>query len=157
MDMLSKNLPYILAGISVGGQYALIAIGYTMVYGILRLINFAHGDIFMVAGLMMVYISASGDGVKVVFEARMEWGNLIDNQFKMAEFLGVPNLAQVLDEKCKDGSRGHFITTEEDLIFIDEDGLYDYYNEEFDKKWTPEYRAGHSQATIDIQAIIGKQ
>jgi len=59
MDMLSKNLPYILAGISVGGQYALIAIGYTMVYGILRLINFAHGDIFMVAGLMMVYISAS--------------------------------------------------------------------------------------------------
>ncbi len=59
MDMLSKNLPYILAGISVGGQYALIAIGYTMVYGILRLINFAHGDIFMVAGLMMVYMSAS--------------------------------------------------------------------------------------------------
>ena len=54
-----KNLPYILAGISVGGQYALIAIGYTMVYGILRLINFAHGDIFMVAGLVMVYASAS--------------------------------------------------------------------------------------------------
>lgn len=55
MDFLSKNLPYLLAGISVGGQYALIAIGYTMVYGILRLINFAHGDIFMVAGLVMVY------------------------------------------------------------------------------------------------------
>ncbi len=54
-----KNLPHILAGISVGGQYALIAIGYTMVYGILRLINFAHGDIFMVAGLIMVYVSAS--------------------------------------------------------------------------------------------------
>ena len=48
-------MDYILAGISVGGQYALIAIGYTMVYGILRLINFAHGDIFMVAGLVMVY------------------------------------------------------------------------------------------------------
>ena len=48
-------MDYILAGISIGGQYALIAIGYTMVYGILRLINFAHGDIFMVAGLMMVY------------------------------------------------------------------------------------------------------
>jgi len=52
-------MPYILAGISVGGQYALISIGYTMVYGILRLINFAHGDVFMVAGLFMVYISAS--------------------------------------------------------------------------------------------------
>lgn len=51
-------LPYLLSGISVGGQYALIAIGYTMVYGILRLINFAHGDVFMVAGLMMVYLSS---------------------------------------------------------------------------------------------------
>lgn len=55
MTWVTQNLPYILAGISVGGQYALIAIGYTMVYGILRLINFAHGDIFMVAGLLMVY------------------------------------------------------------------------------------------------------
>ncbi len=55
MEFISKNLPYLLAGISVGGQYALIAIGYTMVYGILRLINFAHGDIFMVAGLVLIY------------------------------------------------------------------------------------------------------
>ena len=47
----------LLSGISVGGQYALIAIGYTMVYGILRLINFAHGDVFMVAGLMGIYFS----------------------------------------------------------------------------------------------------
>ena len=49
----------LLSGVSVGGQYALIAIGYTMVYGILRLINFAHGDVFMVAGLMGIYLSAS--------------------------------------------------------------------------------------------------
>lgn len=55
MDFINKNLPYLLAGISVGGQYALIAIGYTMVYGILRLINFAHGDIFTVAALVFVY------------------------------------------------------------------------------------------------------
>lgn len=59
MKFVNDNLPYILAGISVGGQYALIAIGYTMVYGILRLINFAHGDIFMAAGFMMVYLSAT--------------------------------------------------------------------------------------------------
>ncbi|MCI5801011.1 MAG: branched-chain amino acid ABC transporter permease [Oscillospiraceae bacterium] len=59
MDFVHANLPYLLSGISVGGQYALIAIGYTMVYGILRLINFAHGDVFMVAGLIMVYLSAS--------------------------------------------------------------------------------------------------
>lgn len=48
----------LLSGIAVGGQYALIAIGYTMVYGILRLINFAHGDVFMVAGLMGIYFAA---------------------------------------------------------------------------------------------------
>ncbi len=58
--MFSTVLPYLLSGVSVGGQYALIAIGYTMVYGILRLINFAHGDVFMVAGILMVYITASG-------------------------------------------------------------------------------------------------
>ena len=52
---MQQILPYIINGISVGGQYALIAIGYTLVYGILRLINFAHGDVFMVAGLVMVY------------------------------------------------------------------------------------------------------
>ena len=43
-----------LKGISIGSIYALIAIGYTMVYGILRLINFAHGDIFMMAGYFMI-------------------------------------------------------------------------------------------------------
>ena len=59
MELLLKWLPYILAGISVGGQYALIAIGYTMVYGILRLINFAHGDLFMLAGLMADYLATA--------------------------------------------------------------------------------------------------
>ena len=58
-EFIGRNLPYILAGISVGGQYALIAVGYTMVYGILRLINFAHGDIFTIAGFFMVYIAAA--------------------------------------------------------------------------------------------------
>ncbi len=59
MSLGQTILPYIISGISVGGQYSLIAIGYTMVYGILRLINFAHGDVFMVAGLMMVYLAAA--------------------------------------------------------------------------------------------------
>ena len=49
---MQSLLPYVINGISAGGQYALIAIGYTLVYGILRLINFAHGDVFMVAGLI---------------------------------------------------------------------------------------------------------
>lgn len=49
-----------------GRQYALIAIGYTMVYGILRLINFAHGDVFMVSGILMVYLTATGLPLYVV-------------------------------------------------------------------------------------------
>jgi len=63
---LKTVLPYLLSGISVGGQYALIAIGYTMVYGILRLINFAHGDVFMVSGILMVYLTATGLPLYVV-------------------------------------------------------------------------------------------
>ncbi|NCB30335.1 MAG: branched-chain amino acid ABC transporter permease [Clostridia bacterium] len=56
---LTTFLQHCLTGISLGGAYALIAIGYTMVYGILRLINFAHGDIFMIAGYFMVFAVAS--------------------------------------------------------------------------------------------------
>ena len=56
---LTTILQHCLTGISLGGAYALIAIGYTMVYGILRLINFAHGDIFMMAGYLMIFAMAS--------------------------------------------------------------------------------------------------
>lgn len=56
---LTTFLQHCLTGISLGGSYALIAIGYTMVYGILRLINFAHGDIFMMAGYFMIFAMAS--------------------------------------------------------------------------------------------------
>ncbi|MEL7601811.1 MAG: branched-chain amino acid ABC transporter permease [Bacillota bacterium] len=56
---LTTFLQHCLTGISLGGAYALIAIGYTMVYGILRLINFAHGEIFMIAGYFMIFCMAS--------------------------------------------------------------------------------------------------
>ncbi len=55
---LSYLVQQLLNGLSLGGAYAMIAIGYTMVYGILRMINFAHGDEFMVAGYFMVYAIA---------------------------------------------------------------------------------------------------
>lgn len=48
-------LQHLTNGISLGSLYALIAIGYTMVYGILRLINFAHGDIFMISTYVAFY------------------------------------------------------------------------------------------------------
>lgn len=56
---ITTFLQQCLTGISLGGAYALIAIGYTLVYGILRLINFAHGDIFMMAGYFMIFAMAS--------------------------------------------------------------------------------------------------
>ena len=59
MHSASFYIDLLLSGITVGSLYALIAIGYTMVYGILRLINFAHGDIFMMAGFFMIFVSGN--------------------------------------------------------------------------------------------------
>src|SRR3984893_4680308 len=47
MDRLLEALQQLVNGVSLGSIYALIALGYTMVYGVLRFINFAHGDIYM--------------------------------------------------------------------------------------------------------------
>ena len=41
---------YLISGISLGSVYAIIALGYTMVYGIAKMLNFAHGDVIMVGG-----------------------------------------------------------------------------------------------------------
>jgi branched-chain amino acid transport system permease protein len=54
---LSQLLQQIVNGIAWGSLYALIALGYTMVYGVLRLINFAHGDVYMI-GAMVAYYAA---------------------------------------------------------------------------------------------------
>ncbi|NCB28432.1 MAG: branched-chain amino acid ABC transporter permease [Clostridia bacterium] len=45
-------LSYLISGISLGSVYAIIALGYTMVYGIAKMLNFAHGDVIMVGGYM---------------------------------------------------------------------------------------------------------
>jgi branched-chain amino acid transport system permease protein len=42
----------LVAGLTIGSLYALLALGYTMVYGILKLLNFAHGDVYMVGAFM---------------------------------------------------------------------------------------------------------
>lgn len=52
---MSEFLQQIINGLSLGAIYALIALGYTMVYGILRFINFAHSDVFMVGAFMGFY------------------------------------------------------------------------------------------------------
>ena len=52
---MQEILQNLLNGIAVGAIYALIALGYTMVYGILKLINFAHGDVFMLGSFVGFY------------------------------------------------------------------------------------------------------
>ena len=63
---MSSFLSYLINGISLGSVYAIIALGYTMVYGIARMLNFAHGDIIMV-GAYTVFVLYSGLGVSPAF------------------------------------------------------------------------------------------
>ncbi len=66
---MSEFLQQLLNGISLGAIYALIALGYTMVYGVLRFINFAHSDVFMVGAFLGYYMG------KLVPEGTL-WGGL---------------------------------------------------------------------------------
>ncbi len=59
---MTELLQHILDGVSLGAIYALIALGYTMVYGVLKLINFAHGDVFMLGSMMGWYASTRWSG-----------------------------------------------------------------------------------------------
>ncbi len=52
-------ISYLISGISLGSVYAIIALGYTMVYGIAKMLNFAHGDIIMVGGFVTYTIVSS--------------------------------------------------------------------------------------------------
>src|SRR5690349_21934705 len=56
---MQEFLQQLVNGITWGSVYALIALGYTMVYGILRLINFAHGDVFMLGAYLAFYAVAT--------------------------------------------------------------------------------------------------
>ena len=59
---MTTFLQQLVNGLSLGSIYALIALGYTMVYGVLRLINFAHGDVYMVGAYVGYYLSRKLQG-----------------------------------------------------------------------------------------------
>lgn len=65
MDFMEQLVQQLINGISLGSIYALIALGYTMVYGIIKLINFAHGDIYMM-GAYMGFFATSAMGMSFV-------------------------------------------------------------------------------------------
>ncbi len=92
--------------------------------------------------ILLVYITPSGKGLKVVFKADASLGNLIDNQRAMSSELG--NVT--IDECCKDSSRMSYVCKESDILYLDKE-LFTYENKEFAEKYEPEYRANHSGAT----------
>ena len=92
--------------------------------------------------ILLVYITPSGKGLKIVFKADIKKGNLIDNQLWLAGVLGVK-----ADEGCKDASRRSYLTTESDILYINKEELFNYENKEFAEKYNAEYHAGHSGAT----------
>ena len=98
--------------------------------------------------ILFVYVTPSGHGLKVVFMADPAIGNLIDNQIALSLKMGLNP-----DKSCSDGSRGAFLTTIDDIIFIDKEKLINYENEAFGKKYNESYHAGNSQPTIDVNQI----
>ena len=92
-------------------------------------------------GILLIYITPSGKGLKIVFKADANKGNLIDNQHAMANVLNV-----IVDESCKDASRMSFLCKESDILYIDKE-LFTYENKEFAERYTALYRDGRSQAT----------
>ena len=109
----------------------------------------AHGDLKEL-GVLLVYITPSGRGLKIVFKARLEWGNLIDNQHRMAKLLGVE-----IDESCKDASRMSFICKESDILFLDNE-LFTYENPAFGEKYDESYHMGNSQPTVKVESAGSK-
>ncbi len=71
-NLLRQRMEYfaqqLINGITLGSIYGLIAIGYTMVYGIIGMINFAHGDIFMIGGFiaLIAFLALVSIGVTAV-------------------------------------------------------------------------------------------
>jgi branched-chain amino acid transport system permease protein len=93
---LSEFLQQLLNGLSLGAIYALIALGYTMVYGVLRFINFAHSDVFMVGAFIGYYIG------KLVPENTV-WGGLV---VLVVAMLGCAVLGMVIERLAYRPLRG---------------------------------------------------
>lgn len=84
---------FIVYGVALGGIYAVIAIGYTMVYGILRMINFAHSEVFM-SGPLTAYFLADAWGRSGFLDANPVLGLLVIFALAMAVSMGVAVLLE---------------------------------------------------------------
>ena len=94
----------------------------------------------LMKSVALVHLTSSGYGARIVAVADINLGNLADNQIVLAEKLGFK-----ADESCIDATRISFAPKEEDILYINEEILFNYYNEEFDNKYTPMYREKKTQ------------
>ena len=95
-------------------------------------------------GIVWIFITPGGDGVKVTFKAREEWGNLMDNCYQLAEILGILDYA---DSQCKNSDHAHFIPKASDIKYIDWEGLFSYENPAYEQRFGEAYRRGESEPT----------
>ena len=96
-------------------------------------------------GIVWIFITPSGEGVKVVFKAREEGGNLIDNSYQMADILGILDYA---DSQTKNSDHAHFIPKMSDVKYIDWEGLFTYENPAYEARYGEAYRRGESEPTM---------
>ena len=94
----------------------------------------------LMKSVALVHITSSSFGIRIVATADVATGNLADNQIALAQKLGYK-----ADESCIDATRNSFAPKEEDILYINEELLFDYYNEEFDKRYTQLYREKKTQ------------
>ena len=94
----------------------------------------------LMARTALAHITSSKKGIRIIFTADIKDGNLADNQIVFAERLGYK-----ADSSCIDATRNSFAPKEEDILYINEELLFDYYNEEFDREFTPQYREKKTQ------------
>src|SRR5262249_59985278 len=78
-------------GITIGAIYGLIALGYTLVYGILELINFAHGDVLMLGGMMAITTITATFGLSGGEAAYVLWPSLLGSLVICMAFCGALN------------------------------------------------------------------
>ena len=95
-------------------------------------------------GIVWIFITPSGKGIKVVFKAREEWGNLQDNAYQMAETLGVLDYA---DGQTKNSDHAHFIPKASDVKYIDWKEIFTYENPAYEARYGEAYRRGESEPT----------
>lgn len=95
-------------------------------------------------GIVWIFITPSGEGVKVVFKAREEWGNLQDNAYEMADILG---LLDYTDGQTKNSDHAHFIPKMSDVKYIDWNELFNYENPVYEARYGKAYRNGESAPT----------